>query len=129
MITPNVIPQTKTNFQRLVSPHLQRLTTIGNIRRNTAPSEAPHTTPPHPPPCCSQHECKLNFRFLSHQKCVGRQNGRSHRVCLEFSLVTFFVSRQRKCQKPNKFRNEQTTGTDEYSWQQNKSGIECQPQT
>ncbi len=37
--------------------------------------------------------------FLLYTKCVelARQNARSDRVCLDFSLVTFFVAMTKKC--------------------------------
>jgi hypothetical protein len=47
-------------------------------------------------------EMKLNFNKLANnqqatqREALARQNGRSLRVCLELSLVTFFLSRERK---------------------------------
>jgi len=34
--------------------------------------------------------------MATQREALARQNGRSLRVCLEFSLVTFFFSRKRK---------------------------------
>lgn len=59
------------------------------------PPESPHTTPPHPPPSSSQHECKLYFRSSSHQKCVGRTKGRSHSFVLDL-FVSFSIKGKRK---------------------------------
>jgi len=41
---------------------------------------------------------KLLTKQATQREALARQNARSDRVCLDFSLVTFFASRQRKWQ-------------------------------
>jgi len=85
------------HFQRLVPPFFKPLITLRTPGRNTAPPVSSNITQRSLASIASLiHLVKTKLRRLTCHRCVGRTKGRSHSFVLEFSLVTFFVSRQRK---------------------------------